>query len=76
MARLVAQDRDSGRRVHLKPNLGKGHPGMKLPDEYPARHHRRRGTRLTLTIRRRTVEHLRVAKLPVCRGSLGRRARW
>ncbi|GAA3163505.1 DUF5131 family protein [Streptomyces ramulosus] len=36
VARLVAQARDSGCRVHLKPNLVNGHPGMKLPDEYPA----------------------------------------
>lgn len=34
-ARLVAQARESGCRVHLKPNLVNGRPGMKLPDEYP-----------------------------------------
>ncbi|QNP71593.1 DUF5131 family protein [Streptomyces roseirectus] len=32
---LVAQARESGCRVHLKPNLVNGKPGMKLPDEYP-----------------------------------------
>ncbi|ATL31254.1 DUF5131 family protein [Streptomyces formicae] len=32
---LVAQARESGCRVHLKPNLVNGKPGMKLPNEYP-----------------------------------------
>ena len=40
VARLVAQAREAGARVHLKPNLlGKTSsqlPGMQLPDEYPA----------------------------------------
>jgi protein gp37 len=39
VARIVAQARDAGCRVHLKPNLlGTVHPqspGMVLPDEYP-----------------------------------------
>lgn len=39
VARIVAQAREAGCRVHLKPNLlGKVHPGspgMQLPDEYP-----------------------------------------
>ncbi len=35
VARLVAQAREAGCRVHLKPNLVNGHPGMQLPDEYP-----------------------------------------
>jgi protein gp37/ParB-like chromosome segregation protein Spo0J len=36
VARLVLQARDAGCRVHLKPNLVNGKPGMQLPDEYPA----------------------------------------
>ncbi|MEU5306031.1 DUF5131 family protein [Streptomyces noursei] len=36
VARLVAQARDAGCRVHLKPNLANGSPGMALPNEYPA----------------------------------------
>lgn len=35
VARLVAQAREAGCRVHLKPNLVNGRPGMTLPDEYP-----------------------------------------
>ncbi|MFF0166750.1 DUF5131 family protein [Streptomyces prasinus] len=39
VARIVAQAREAGCRVHLKPNLlgrtDSGHPGMQLPDEYP-----------------------------------------
>lgn len=35
VARLVAQAREAGCRVHLKPNLVNGKPGMQLPDEYP-----------------------------------------
>lgn len=39
VARLVAQAREAGCRVHLKPNLlgttGPKTPGMELPDEYP-----------------------------------------
>lgn len=35
VARIVAQARDAGCRVHLKPNLVNGKPGMQLPDEYP-----------------------------------------
>lgn len=35
VARLVAQARAAGCRVHLKPNLVNGRPGMQLPDEYP-----------------------------------------
>ena len=39
VARLVAQAREAGCRVHLKPNLlgrpGSQFPGMQLPDEYP-----------------------------------------
>lgn len=39
VARIVAQAREAGCRVHLKPNLlgrtDPGHPGMQLPDEYP-----------------------------------------
>lgn len=35
VARLVAQAREAGCRVHLKPNLVNGRPGMQLPDEYP-----------------------------------------
>jgi len=35
VARLVAQAREAGCRVHLKPNLVNGRPGMRLPDEYP-----------------------------------------
>ncbi len=36
VAQLVAQARAAGCRVHLKPNLVNGRPGMALPDEYPA----------------------------------------
>jgi len=35
VARLVTQAREAGCKVHLKPNLVNGKPGMKLPDEYP-----------------------------------------
>jgi protein gp37/ParB-like chromosome segregation protein Spo0J len=39
VARIVAQAREAGCRVHLKPNLlgrtDAGHPGMQMPDEYP-----------------------------------------
>lgn len=35
VARLVDQAREAGCRVHLKPNLVNGRPGMQLPDEYP-----------------------------------------
>lgn len=35
VARLVAQARAAGCRIHLKPNLVNGRPGMALPDEYP-----------------------------------------
>ncbi|MEV0556295.1 DUF5131 family protein [Streptomyces sp. NPDC050597] len=35
VARLVAQARDAGCRVHLKPNLFNGRPGMQPIDEYP-----------------------------------------
>jgi protein gp37 len=35
VARLVGQARDAGCKVHLKPNLVNGRPGMELPDEYP-----------------------------------------
>lgn len=35
VVRLVAQAREAGCRVHLKPNLVNGRPGMQLPDEYP-----------------------------------------
>lgn len=35
VARLVAQAREAGCRVHLKPNLVNGRPGMQLPNEYP-----------------------------------------
>lgn len=35
VARLVAQAREAGCKVHLKPNLTNGRPGMQLPDEYP-----------------------------------------
>jgi protein gp37/ParB-like chromosome segregation protein Spo0J len=35
VTRLVAQAREAGCRVHLKPNLVNGRPGMQLPDEYP-----------------------------------------
>lgn len=35
VARIVAQAREAGCRVHLKPNLVNGRPGMTLPDEYP-----------------------------------------
>jgi protein gp37 len=42
VARIVAQAREAGCKVHLKPNLlGKTSsqsPGMQLPDEYPAVH--------------------------------------
>lgn len=41
VARIVAQAREAGCRVHLKPNLqGRVHPqspGMQMPDEYPGR---------------------------------------
>jgi protein gp37 len=36
VSRLVAQAREAGCKVHLKPNLVNGRPGMQLPDEYPA----------------------------------------
>jgi hypothetical protein len=29
------QAREAGCRVHLKPNLSNGKPGMQMPDEYP-----------------------------------------
>jgi protein gp37 len=37
VARIWAQAKEAGCRVHLKPNLliSDGHPGMQLPDEYP-----------------------------------------
>lgn len=35
VARLVAQAREAGCKVHLKPNLVNGKPGMALPDEDP-----------------------------------------
>lgn len=35
VARIVAQAREAGCKVHLKPNLVNGKPGMQLPDEYP-----------------------------------------
>ncbi|WP_262402746.1 phage Gp37/Gp68 family protein [Actinomadura sp. CNU-125] len=35
VARIVAQAREAGCKVHLKPNLVNGRPGMTLPDEYP-----------------------------------------
>lgn len=35
VARIVAQAREAGCRVHLKPNLSNGRPGMQMPDEYP-----------------------------------------
>jgi protein gp37 len=35
VAQLVAQAREAGCKVHLKPNLVNGRPGMQLPDEYP-----------------------------------------
>lgn len=40
VARIVAQAREAGCKIHLKPNLlgktGPAHPGMQLPNEYPA----------------------------------------
>lgn len=40
VARIVAQAREAGCRVHLKPNLlgytRADRPGMQMPDEYPA----------------------------------------
>lgn len=39
VARIVAQAREAGCRIHLKPNLlgavGPDRPGMQMPDEYP-----------------------------------------
>lgn len=35
VARIVAQAREAGCRVHLKPNLLNGRPGMQPIDEYP-----------------------------------------
>lgn len=35
VARIVAQAREAGCRVHLKPNLSNGRPGMQMPNEYP-----------------------------------------
>ncbi|MEV8477862.1 DUF5131 family protein [Streptomyces sp. NPDC051173] len=35
VARIVVQAREAGCRVHLKPNLFNGRPGMQIPDEYP-----------------------------------------
>ena len=35
VARIVLQAREAGCRVHLKPNLINGRPGMRFPDEYP-----------------------------------------
>lgn len=35
VARIVAQAREAGCKVHLKPNLSNGRPGMQMPDEYP-----------------------------------------
>jgi protein gp37 len=35
VARIVAQAREAGCRVHLKPNLFDGKPGMQRLDEYP-----------------------------------------
>jgi protein gp37/ParB-like chromosome segregation protein Spo0J len=34
VARIVAQAREAGCRIHLKPNLSAS-PGMQMPDEYP-----------------------------------------
>lgn len=36
VARIVAQAREAGCKVHLKPNLSNGRPGMQMPNEYPA----------------------------------------
>lgn len=36
VARIVAQAREAGCRVHLKPNLVNGRPGMQRIDEYPS----------------------------------------
>ncbi len=35
VARITAQAREAGCRVHFKPNLINGKPGMQFPDEYP-----------------------------------------
>jgi protein gp37 len=35
VARIVLQAREAGCKVHLKPNLINGRPGMQFPDEYP-----------------------------------------
>jgi protein gp37/ParB-like chromosome segregation protein Spo0J len=35
VARIVVQAREAGCKVHLKPNLFNGRPGMQIPDEYP-----------------------------------------
>jgi protein gp37 len=35
VARIVLQAREAGCKVHLKPNLINGRPGMQIPDEYP-----------------------------------------
>lgn len=35
VARIVLQAREAGCRVHLKPNLINGQPGMQMPNEYP-----------------------------------------
>jgi protein gp37 len=35
VARLVLQAREAGCRIHLKPNLVDGLPGMQMPNEYP-----------------------------------------
>lgn len=35
VSRIVAQADEAGCKVHLKPNLTNGRPGMQLPDEYP-----------------------------------------
>lgn len=41
VARLVAQAREAGCAVHLKPNLGAIAPGMRWPNEYPTQRHPR-----------------------------------
>ncbi|WP_331764869.1 DUF5131 family protein [Streptomyces sp. NBC_01238] len=35
VARIVLQAREAGCKVHLKPNLINGRPGMQFPNEYP-----------------------------------------
>ncbi|WP_367138961.1 MULTISPECIES: DUF5131 family protein [Streptomyces] len=50
VAHIVVQAREAGCRVHLKPNLFNGRPGMQVPDEYPLLDTPRTDTRTALEL--------------------------